>query len=176
MRTQACLITIGIGVLAACGPTAAEEVTVQVNLVDGEGVGRSIGTVTLTDTQHGLLITPRLEGLTPGLHGFHVHQNPQCGPAEKDGKKVAALAAGDHFDPDHASHHEGPYREGHKGDLPALFVDEAGRASLPLLAPRLKAADLKGRALMVHAGADNYSDAPEKLGGGGARVACGTIP
>ncbi len=29
---------------------------------------------------------------------------------------------------------------------------------------------------MIHAGGDNYSDTPEKLGGGGARVACGVIP
>ena len=28
---------------------------------------------------------------------------------------------------------------------------------------------------MVHAGGDNNSDQPEKLGGGGARVACGLI-
>jgi Cu-Zn family superoxide dismutase len=41
------------------------------------------------------------------------------------------------------------------------------------LAPRLKLSDLKGRALMVHMGGDNYSDKPQALGGGGARVACG---
>jgi Cu-Zn family superoxide dismutase len=32
---------------------------------------------------------------------------------------------------------------------------------------------VKDRALMIHAGADNYSDTPETLGGGGARIACG---
>jgi len=42
-----------------------------------------------------------------------------------------------------------------------------------VLAPRLKMTDVKGHALMVHAGGDNYSDNPEKLGGGGARIACG---
>ena len=43
----------------------------------------------------------------------------------------------------------------------------------PVLGPRLKLADLKGRALMVHAGGDNHADHPAPLGGGGARVACG---
>jgi Cu-Zn family superoxide dismutase len=39
----------------------------------------------------------------------------------------------------------------------------------------LKAADLKGRSLMIHAGGDNYSDYPAKLGGGGPRMACGVV-
>jgi Cu-Zn family superoxide dismutase len=49
-------------------------------------------------------------------------------------------------------------------------------ATSPVLAPRLKKLeDVKGRALMIHAGGDNYSDTPAKLGGGGARMACGLI-
>jgi Cu-Zn family superoxide dismutase len=44
------------------------------------------------------------------------------------------------------------------------------------VAPRLKLADLKGRSLMIHSGADNYFDAPEKNGGGGERIACGVMP
>jgi len=44
-----------------------------------------------------------------------------------------------------------------------------------LLAPRLKLADVQGRAIMVHAGGDNYSDEPQPLGGGGERIACGVI-
>jgi Cu-Zn family superoxide dismutase len=42
-----------------------------------------------------------------------------------------------------------------------------------VLAPRLKVRDVKNRALMIHAGGDNYSDQPAALGGGGARIACG---
>ncbi|MRR17699.1 MAG: superoxide dismutase [Cu-Zn] SodC1, partial [Deltaproteobacteria bacterium] len=29
--------------------------------------------------------------------------------------------------------------------------------------------------LMIHVGGDNYSDVPEKLGGGGGRLACGVV-
>jgi Cu-Zn family superoxide dismutase len=43
------------------------------------------------------------------------------------------------------------------------------------LAPRLKVADLWGRAIVIHANGDNYADQPKALGGGGARVACATI-
>jgi hypothetical protein len=41
---------------------------------------------------------------------------------------------------------------------------------------QLKVADLNGRSVVVHAGADTYSDQPKPLGGGGARVACGVVP
>ena len=42
--------------------------------------------------------------------------------------------------------------------------------------PRLKLADIHGKALMIHAGGDNYADEPKPLGGGGARIACGVVP
>jgi Cu-Zn family superoxide dismutase len=48
-------------------------------------------------------------------------------------------------------------------------------ATNPVLAPRMKMADLKGKALMVHVGGDNHADHPAPLGGGGARMACGVI-
>jgi Cu-Zn family superoxide dismutase len=54
-------------------------------------------------------------------------------------------------------------------------VDADGNAKQRLAAPRLKLADLKGRSLMLHAGGDNYSDQPQSLGGGGARIACGVV-
>ena len=68
-----------------------------------------------------------------------------------------------------------PWGDGHLGDLPALYVDAGGQATMSVLAPRLKLADVAGRALMVHAGGDNHADHPAPLGGGGARLACGVI-
>jgi Cu-Zn family superoxide dismutase len=44
-----------------------------------------------------------------------------------------------------------------------------------VIAPRLKLADVQGRALVIHEGGDNYSDQPEN-GGGKGRVACGVVP
>jgi len=145
----------------------ADSLKVTVYQVNGEKA-RAIGTVTFTDQQYGLLITPNLSGLTPGFHGFHIHEKPSC--ADK------GQAAGGHFDPDKTDSHMGPYRnDGHLGDLPVLMVDKDGKATIPVLAPRLQVEDLAGHAIMIHAGGDNYSDSPEKLGGGGARVACGII-
>ena len=70
----------------------------------------------------------------------------------------------------------GPEGEGHLGDLPLLKTDAEGNITQSVMAPRLKSLDeIKGRALMVHVGGDNYSDEPKPLGGGGARFACGVI-
>jgi len=72
--------------------------------------------------------------------------------------------------------HLGPYADGHLGDLPALFVTEDGKATYPVVAPRIKSlSEIKGKALMVHVGGDNHADHPQPLGGGGARFACGVI-
>ena len=161
--------------MACAGTAPAAEKVIEMNLVNDHGIGEAIGTVTATDGQFGLILTPRLSNLPQGIHGFHVHQNPDCSHVMPGGKPTAALAAGGHYDPAKTDRHEGPYGNGHLGDLPALFVDKEGKAALPVLAPRLKVADLKGRSLMIHAGGDNYSDLPEKLGGGGGRIACGAI-
>jgi Cu-Zn family superoxide dismutase len=55
-------------------------------------------------------------------------------------------------------------------------VGADGVANQPVLGPRLKLGDLKGRSLMVHAGGDNHADHPAPLGGGGARIVCGVVP
>ena len=154
---------------------ALADTTVQMNMVDEKGVGSSVGTVSISNSKYGLVFSPALKGLPPGAHGFHLHENPSCDPKEKDGKRVAALAAGGHYDPSNTKRHDAPWGDGHLGDLPALFVDATGNANQPLLAPRLKTSDLAGRALMVHAGGDNHADHPAVLGGGGARIACGVI-
>ncbi len=152
----------------------AESVSVTMHLVDSSGTGKAIGTIQAEDSPYGLILKSDLSGLTSGMHGFHVHQNGDCGAKMSEGKSVPGLAAGGHYDPRNTGRHEGPYGNGHLGDLPALFVDAEGRATLPVLAPRLKVSDLKGRSLMIHAGGDNYSDNPA-LGGGGMRMACGVV-
>lgn len=161
--------------LAILSGPALAEVVVPMHLVDEKGVGAGVGQITITESRYGLVFTPALRGLPPGIHGFHLHQNPSCEPAEKDGAMVAAGAAGGHYDPAHANAHGTPWGDGHPGDLPAIYVDANGSAAQPVLAPRLKSADLDGRALIVHTGGDNHADHPAALGGGGSRIACGII-
>lgn len=142
--------------------------SVPVNKIIDDQKVLQIGQVDLKDTPYGVLITPDVWGLKPGLHGFHLHENPSC--ADK------GMAAGGHFDPEKTGKHLGPYdNQGHLGDLPALFVKDSGSAKHPVLAPRLKVRDFIGHSIMIHEGPDNYSDVPEKLGGGGKRIACGVV-
>lgn len=154
---------------------ASDEKSIDVRAVTAEGVGSSIGSITLRDTESGLQIVANLKGLTPGEHGFHIHENPDCGPKEKDGKMVAAQAAGPHYDPHSTGKHLGPHGGGHVGDLPKLVAAEDGTAALTMNVKGLKVSDVLNRSLMIHAGGDNYSDTPQPLGGGGARIACGVI-
>lgn len=154
----------------------AGDLTVPMTKVDDQGIGEAIGEITLVQTAKGVEFKPDLRGLPPGEHGFHVHEKPNCRPGEKDGKVAAGLAAGGHFDPAKTGKHLGPEGKGHLGDLPKLVVGDDGRATQAVVAPRLKLKDVANRALMIHAGGDNFSDQPQSLGGGGARIACGVIP
>lgn len=149
--------------------------SIVVKSVNNQGIGDSIGTVTFIETPKGLLIQPHLKNLSPGQHGFHIHENPSCEPDIKDGNATAALKAGGHLDPKHTGKHASPTGDGHLGDLPALVVSADGTATTALLAPRLNIDLIQNRTLMIHAGGDNYSDSPAPLGGGGARIACGVI-
>lgn len=160
---------------ATMAGAAGADTVVQMNLVDAKGVAADAGTITISESRYGLVFTPALRGLAPGLHGFHVHENPSCEPKEKDGATVPALAAGGHLDPAKTGKHGEPWGDGHLGDLPPLYVAPDGTATQPVLGPRLKAADVASRSLMVHAGGDNHADHPAPLGGGGARVACGVV-
>ena len=150
--------------------------TLSVSSIDANGVGTSIGVIQLEDTAEGLRITPSLNGLPPGKHGFHIHENPDCGPGLDKGKPAAGMAAGGHLDPAHAEKHLGPEDDsGHLGDLPFLSVAKDGTAQTVVIAPRLTVADVLGHSVMIHAGGDNYSDQPQPQGGGGARIACGVF-
>jgi Cu-Zn family superoxide dismutase len=186
MNTTTRLLAASLLTVFACASARAEDppaaakdagpIVIPMNLVDAEGGAKPLGNITASDSGYGLILKPDLHGLPPGLHGFHVHEKPSCAPAMKDGTMTAAQQAGGHLDPASTGRHDGPYGTGHLGDLPALYVAPDGKADYPVLAPRLKAADLRGHSIMIHAGGDNHADHPAPLGGGGARMACGIIP
>ena len=139
--------------------------------LSAKGVGKKIGFVTFQDSLEGLLVIPDVGPLPVGERGFHIHEFGNIEP--KNGK--AGGSAGEHYDPFNTKMHLGPYRNGHLGDLPVLIVDSDGRAREPVVAPRLKLADIEGRAIIIHSGGDNYSDYPVVNGGGKSRIAGGVI-
>ena len=176
------LATAAIAALGSGSALAAESVDIEMHLISDKGIGKSIGKIAAQDTANGFLALKLdlSDDLPAGGHGFHIHENPSCEAASKDGATVAGLAAGGHYDPAGTGKHMGPSGDGHLGDLPILFVgiDEDGQTETKhtLVAPRLKLADIRGRSIMVHANSDNFRDEPKPLGGGGARIACGVVP
>ena len=141
------------------------EVTVKISTATAKGDGVPVGTVQIVETQFGLVFYPSVTGLQPGVRGFHVHENPSCAPVQLEGIPVPALAAGGHLDPKRTGRHGMPWGDGHLGDLPPLFVLQDGSSTNPVLAPRLKLADIMNRSLMIHAGGDNHADHPAPFGG-----------
>lgn len=160
-----------LALLLGLGASMAEaSLVIPLQWVNGPDAGKAMGTVRADDTPYGLLLTPSLKGLASGTHGFHLHVLPLC---DNGGQ-----AAGGHYDPQHTNVHRGPYQgSGHLGDLPVLIVDAKGDATLPVLAPRLKLSMIKGHALIVHAGTDDYTPAAMKQSADDMiRLACGAVP
>ena len=107
-------------------PVYAAEVVVPMHMVNEQGIAQAVGQVTISESAHGLVLTPQLSGLPSGVHGFHVHENGSCAAGLRDGKSVPALAAGGHYDPLGSKRHGTPWGDGHLGDLPGLVVDHHG--------------------------------------------------
>lgn len=173
MRASTCVLALGLTL--AAGAAHAASVSAAMALATPAGPGASMGTITAADTPKGVAFKLDLHGLPPGEHGFHIHEKPSCDPATAaDGKVTPAGGAGAHLDPAQSRMHMGPMGEGHLGDLPRVSVAADGTARATLVAPHLHSiGEVKGHALMIHAGGDNYADQPAPLGGGGARLACG---
>ncbi|AZS79986.1 superoxide dismutase [Cu-Zn] SodC2 [Achromobacter spanius] len=168
------MLVAALTMAGASGAVLAEDVSMS--FLTADGLGKSAGTISLKDTPGGLEITPNLNGLKPGEHGFHVHEKGSCMPGMVNGKMAPGGAAGGHLDPKGTKAHKGPMaKDGHQGDLPFITVADDGTAKKAVVAPHLKLADVKGHAMMVHIGGDNYSDKPEPLGGGGGRLVCGVV-
>ena len=143
MKRLLALLSFAMVVTGGSAWGASKYVTMRE--VNAGGVGEIIGIIEFKDTAKGLKVIPNLRGLSEGQHGTHVHQNPSCDPAEKDGKMVPGLGAGGHYDPDNTGVHQGPQGQGHLGDLAVLYVDAKGNATRSSFAPRLNTTDLVRR-------------------------------
>ncbi len=125
------------------------------------------GRVTFTEAGSTIHVHAEITGLTPGDHGFHVHE---YGVWSEDG-----MAAGGHFNPTMQKHGslESPKR--HVGDMGNITANASGRVTLDLDDPMLSfhvSHSIIGRGLVVHEKPDDYS---QPVGNAGGRVAVGVI-
>ena len=127
------------------------------------------GTVNFKAEGNGVRVTADITGLTPGEHGFHVHEKGDC--SAPDGS-----SAGAHFNPTNQPHGAREADARHVGDLGNLVADANGRAQLNYVDSKLALSgpnSIVGRAVIVHAKADDLKSQPS--GEAGGRVACGVI-
>ena len=168
---------IGLGLVqGACAP-GADEV-----LLEREGsIARAVavlrptagyeasGRVSFSPVGGAVRIDADLDGLSPGEHGIHVHEFGDCSAPD-------AASAGGHFDPEGIPHAGPDSVERHVGDLGNLTADSTGAAHFERV-DALVALDgprsILGRAIVVHAAADDLTSQPS--GAAGDRVACGVI-
>lgn len=141
---------------AALLPTKGSEVRGNVEFVQRDGE---------------VLVSGKVTGLTPGQHGFHVHEKGDC--SAPDGS-----SAGPHFDPAGTKAHGGPSGDlRHGGDLGNITADSGGVASFKVRVMGITLgsdpASVMGRALIVHAKPDDLATQPS--GNSGPRLACGVI-
>ena len=110
-----------------------------------------------------------VKGLTPGKHGFHIHE---FGDLSK-----GCESAGAHYNPDGVEH--GSLEQGHVGDLGNITADKSGTARFQIKAERVELSDVVGRAIVIHANEDDLGKGGDeeslKTGNAGDRVGCGVI-
>ncbi|MCU1643707.1 MAG: superoxide dismutase family protein [Nocardia sp.] len=168
------------------GLTSPPTDSVSATLKDSNG--QTVGTATFGVVGNHLEVNVEAHGLKPGFHGLHVHQFGKCeanSVAPTGGPAGDFLSAGGHFQAGDQNVHPA------SGDLTSLEVKQDGTAKLVTTTDAVTLDELKGKALMIHAGADNFGNIPSRYtqaggaagpdaetmatGDAGARVACGVI-
>jgi Cu-Zn family superoxide dismutase len=136
-----------------------------------DAMGRDLGTLTLSNTTGGLVLTGGLSGLPAGVHGIHIHTVGRCEPPFE--------SAGPHWNPTRRMHGTLNPQGPHLGDMPNITVSSAGTATVSVTTPggTLRGPDglmdSDGAAVVIHAQTDDYRTDPS--GNSGARIACGVV-
>ena len=155
--------------LAACAGMESAGPKAEAKLESRSGSTVS-GTVNFYASGEKLRVEARIAGLTPGEHGFHVHEAGDCSAPD-------ASSAKGHFNPAAKQHGHYGVAEHHAGDMPNLVADASGNAivsgEVSMLSLGTDANSIVNRSVVIHADPDDYKSQP--AGNSGKRVACGTI-
>ncbi len=165
----ASLLVLWAGFRAVAQHSAAPEVTKAVAVLQPTDGNKVRGTVTFTQIGANVKVVAQVEGLTPGKHGFHIHEFGDC--SSKDG-----AAAGGHFNPANSQHGAPDASPRHAGDMGNIEANQEGVARLEYNDPIMKmngAGAIIGHGMIVHANPDDMKTQP--TGNAGGRLACGVI-
>lgn len=168
-ESVAIALAIGFTAAFAAHAWAADSAGAALQSASGSQVN---GQVTFTQEGNGVRIGGEIRGLTPGAHGFHLHEKGDCTAAD-------AESAGGHFNPTRAPH-GGPDNQGarHAGDFGNIRADASGTAKIDMTVSGISVArdrpdSVMGKGVVVHAQADDQKSNP--AGNSGARIACGVV-
>jgi superoxide dismutase, Cu-Zn family len=159
------------GFLLAAATFPAQAQTAKASLQSADG--KDVGSVTLTQTPSGVLLSLSVKGLPPGEHAFHVHAVGKCEPPFN--------SAGGHFNPDNKKHGMMAPEGAHAGDMPNLHIPANGELAVEVLNAAItlekgkpnSVFDADGSAVIIHANKDDYKTDP--TGEAGGRIACGVV-
>ncbi len=180
LRTSIFFVAI-ITTITGCSEESKETSTVSspaTVTIDQENVmailapttgNNAAGSVNFSQQTDGILIKAEITGLTPGSHGFHIHEKGDC--SSGDGK-----SAGGHYNPNSVDHSGPDATMRHVGDLGNIIADANGNAIYQRLDAVVSFSgtnNIIGKAVIIHAGTDDLTSQP--TGAAGARVACGVI-
>lgn len=131
--------------------------------------GQSVGTATLSATEHGVKIKLDMKGLPAGEHSMHIHQNAVCEAPD-------FKSAGAHFSP--AGHMDHDHGAAPAGDIPdfTLIVAADGTAHVSIVAPNVTLGT-EANSVFSNGGTSIVIHAVAAAGAAGspARIACAVI-
>jgi Cu-Zn family superoxide dismutase len=165
MKVLLGLFALGLGVCLANAQEPAKAIAV-LHPTAGNNV---TGLVTFSKSGDEIKVVADVTGLTPGKHGFHVHEFGDC--SSSDGN-----SAGGHFNPKHKQHGAPDASDRHACDLGNIEADASGKAHLEWSdkVMKLSGADsIVGHSVIVHEKVDDLKTQP--TGNAGGRLACGVI-
>ncbi|QNM86997.1 superoxide dismutase family protein [Polaribacter pectinis] len=160
------LITL---ILFSCGK--GEEKTAIVN-IEARSNSNVTGNVTFKENNGKLVMKAEVFGLSEGNHAIHIHTIGDC--SAPDGK-----SAGGHWNPTNENHGKWMQEPFHVGDIGNIVADKDGKGTIEretdlwCINCEDETKNIVGKAIIVHAGPDDFSSQPS--GAAGPRVGCGEI-
>lgn len=163
-----CIVFVSIMFFTSCKTEQQQAIAT----ITAKSYSNVNGTVTFTEKDGKIMMSAKINGLTPGTHAIHIHENGDC--SSDDGK-----SAGGHWNPTKDNHGKWKHGEFHSGDIGNLEADENGVATIEkesdfwCIGCEDENKNILNHAIIVHASADDFKSQPS--GAAGTRVGCGVI-
>jgi Cu-Zn family superoxide dismutase len=166
MRLTLFVAAVAVASVAVASAAAPTKAVALLRPTQGSSVE---GKVTFSKADKGVKVAVRITGLTPGKHGFHIHEFGDC--SAPDG-----ASAGGHFNPSGEPHGAPTDPQRHAGDLGNVEANAQGVAELEYVDSKASLegdGSVLGRGVIVHANPDDLKTQP--TGNAGGRLACGVV-